>query len=344
MYLYKKVKGVLQAEPLQPTFFVPMVGRAEEERTTPAEPAEPVLVNGDFQKAPDGQPAGWYYVRQGKVEASSRTPQGKCLTFINAVPGRAAQALQAVGIDGRRTREIEISLWVRAERVQLGTGPDETPGLAVVFFNSDREVISRQGIGPWSGSFGWVRKASADGGALRGPPGERGGRPVGRDRKDLGERPGTESYRRKAGNGRGSQVTSARFVGWDQRACDAGTPIIGLGGPALASSLVPPYETAIRVRRRHLHSLIVGVVRHHRISQHLLTCLPADPEYQVPRREATRAVHIPAFARGRGVSCLHLAPAQFIMIFVTFSLDLPLPVEGRGVRMCLTMMRAFRWF
>ncbi len=158
LYLYKKVKGVLQAEPLQPTFFVPMVGRAEEERTTPAEPAEPALVNGDFQKAPDAQPAGWYYVRQGKVEASSRTPQGKCLTFINAVPGRAAQALQAVGIDGRRTREIEISLWVRGERVQLGAGPDETPGLAVVFFNSDREVISRQGIGPWSGSFGWVQK------------------------------------------------------------------------------------------------------------------------------------------------------------------------------------------
>ncbi len=66
LYLFKKVKGVLQAEPLQPTFFVPMMGRAEEERAVPAEPGKPVLVNGDFQDAPDGQPAGWYYVRQGE--------------------------------------------------------------------------------------------------------------------------------------------------------------------------------------------------------------------------------------------------------------------------------------
>ena len=72
LYLFKKVKGVLQAEPLQPTFFVPMMGRAEEERAVPADPGKPVLVNGDFQNAPDGQPAGWYYVRQAKVE--SRRP------------------------------------------------------------------------------------------------------------------------------------------------------------------------------------------------------------------------------------------------------------------------------
>ena len=33
-----------------------------------------------------------------------------------------------------------------------------------------------------------------------------------------------------------------RFVGWDQRACDAGPPTPAIGGPALASSLVPPYS------------------------------------------------------------------------------------------------------
>ena len=120
LYLFKKVNGVLQAEPLQPTFFVPMMGRAEEERVVQADAGEPVLVNGDFKDVSGDQPVGWYYVRQGKVETAGRTPGGNCLTFRNDTPGRAAQALQAVGIDGRRTQEIEISLWVRGQKVQAG--------------------------------------------------------------------------------------------------------------------------------------------------------------------------------------------------------------------------------
>jgi protein-L-isoaspartate(D-aspartate) O-methyltransferase len=158
LYLFKKVKGVLQAEPLQPTFFVPMMGRAEKERVAPADPGGPVLVNGDFRDAPDGQPAGWYYVRQGKVEPCDRLPAGKCLTFQNRTPGRDAQALQAVGVDGRRTREIEFSLWVRGLRVQPGLLPDQGPGLVIVFFNANREVVLKQAIGPWSGSFDWVEE------------------------------------------------------------------------------------------------------------------------------------------------------------------------------------------
>ena len=124
LYLFKKVKGVLQAEPLQPTFFVPMMGRAEEERVVPADAGKPVLVNGDFKNAPDGQPAGWYYVRQGKVEAGGRTPGGKCLTFQNATPGRAAQALQAVGVDGRRTpRDRNLPVGPRAAVCSRGHCP-----------------------------------------------------------------------------------------------------------------------------------------------------------------------------------------------------------------------------
>ena len=137
LYLFKKVKGVLQAEPLQPTFFVPMMGRAEEERAVQADSGEPVLVNGDFKNASGDQPVGWYYVRQGKVEAAGRTPGGNCLSFRNDTPGRAAQALQAVGIDGRRTQEIEISLWVRGRQVQPGSLPEQHPSL-------DGRLLQRQ--------------------------------------------------------------------------------------------------------------------------------------------------------------------------------------------------------
>jgi protein-L-isoaspartate(D-aspartate) O-methyltransferase len=158
MYLFKKVNGALQAEPLQPTFFVPMMGRAEGERAAPADSGEPVLVNGDFRKATDGQPDGWYYVRQGKVEADGRKPGSNCLTFQNDTPGRAAQALQAVGVDGRQVHEIELSLWVRGRQVKPGLLPEHRPGLIIVFFNTNREAGLRQSIGPWSGTFDWAEK------------------------------------------------------------------------------------------------------------------------------------------------------------------------------------------
>ena len=156
LYLFKKVKGVLQADPLQPTFFVPMMGQAEGERAAPADPGAPALVNGDFKDAPEGQPAVWYYVRQAKVEADGRSPEGKCLTFRNDTPGRAAQALQAVGVDGRQTRQIEISLRVRGVNVQQGLLPEQRPGLFVVFFNANRQPVLKQRIGPWSGTFAWI--------------------------------------------------------------------------------------------------------------------------------------------------------------------------------------------
>ncbi len=157
LFLFKKVKGKLQAEPLRPTFFVPMMGQAEEERDVPDKPGEPVLVNGDFEKAADGLPnAGWYYVRQAKIEAGGRKPDGKCLTFRNDTPGRAAQALQAVGVDGRHTSRIEISLWVRGKQVRPGLSPEQRPGLYVVFFNANRQPVAKQGTKSWSGTFDWV--------------------------------------------------------------------------------------------------------------------------------------------------------------------------------------------
>lgn len=158
LYLYRKVKGTLQSEPLQPTFFVPMMGRAEEERVVEADSGAPVLVNGNFQETSGDQPVGWYYIRQGKVEASGRTPSGNCLSVRNETPGRTAQAMQAVGIDGRRIQEIEVSLWVRGRQVQPGSIPEQHPSLMIAFFNANRQPVSRHEIGPWSGTFDWVQK------------------------------------------------------------------------------------------------------------------------------------------------------------------------------------------
>lgn len=158
LYLFTKVDGGLQSEPLQPIFFVPMMGQAEAERVVPGGASEPVLVNGDFSQTTGDQPVGWYYVRQGRVEASDRAGGGNCLTLRNETPGRAAMAIQAVGVDGRQTQEIEISAWVRGRNVQPGSLPGQRPALAVACFNSDREVIHRQTLGPWTGTFAWVEQ------------------------------------------------------------------------------------------------------------------------------------------------------------------------------------------
>lgn len=158
LYLFTKIQGALRSEPLQPTFFVPMMGRAEEERTSPPD-AEPLLVNGDFQKVSGDQPVGWYYVRQGKVVTPGRQPAGKCLAFENRTSGRAAQALQAVGVDGRTSREIEISAWVRGQQLQPGTLPEQRPALNIVFFNANRQPVANQLLGPWAGTFDWIEKS-----------------------------------------------------------------------------------------------------------------------------------------------------------------------------------------
>jgi protein-L-isoaspartate(D-aspartate) O-methyltransferase len=159
LYLFKKVDGVLKAEPLQPTFFVPMMGRAEGERVVRADVAAPVLINGDFKSISGDQPVGWYYVRQGKVEKAGGTRDSVCLTFRNETPGRAAQAFQAVGIDGRRTQEIELSSWVRAKDVQPGLLSEQRPTLAVVFFNANRQSVGRYALDSWSGTFDWAKKS-----------------------------------------------------------------------------------------------------------------------------------------------------------------------------------------
>jgi protein-L-isoaspartate(D-aspartate) O-methyltransferase len=159
LFLFTKVDGQLKAEPLQPTFFVPMVGRAEEERDVPANESTPVLVNGDFHDVSNDQPVGWYYVRQGKVESPGRTPETHCLALQNNTPGRAAQALQAIGVDGRKTQEIEMSLWVSGKQVQAGGLPDQHPSIGVVFFNANRQPVGRQEVAACSGTFDWTEKS-----------------------------------------------------------------------------------------------------------------------------------------------------------------------------------------
>lgn len=162
LFLYRKVKGELKKQALEPTFFVPMTGKAEQLRLVKGDSGKPVLHNGDFEKTAFGDlPAGWYYIRHGKVEPDSQAPGGKnCLTFSNNVLGRWAQALQAVGIDGRKVREIEVSLWVRGRNVRSGPSAKHRSHVEMTFFDENRSPAGRRQLGPWTGTFDWTKKTS----------------------------------------------------------------------------------------------------------------------------------------------------------------------------------------
>ena len=77
----------------EPTFFVPMTGKAEAQRGTQSDEPLTPLVNGDFSRALEAdQPAGWYYVRQASLATPDPAAGAEhCLTFANQVGGRSSQ-------------------------------------------------------------------------------------------------------------------------------------------------------------------------------------------------------------------------------------------------------------
>jgi len=159
IYLLEKREGRLLREPLIPTFFVPMTGRSETERIVKPDPLHPRITNGGFeQHDADGQPSGWHYQRQLTL-IQNGAPQGRCcVQFDNADPGRTAQMLQGMGLDGQRIGFLKFTLMVRADRIAVGPEPYHKAGLQVRYYDADRRPIG-DGVGPpsWEGSFDWKR-------------------------------------------------------------------------------------------------------------------------------------------------------------------------------------------
>ena len=66
LYLYRKQNGELVAEALLPTLFVPMTGKAEDNREVLPDPKNPSIVNGGFEQVhkESGKATAWHYQRQ----------------------------------------------------------------------------------------------------------------------------------------------------------------------------------------------------------------------------------------------------------------------------------------
>lgn len=159
-YLFEKRNGELIRTKLIPTLFVPMTGTSEDERKVLPDPSNPRILNGSFEQTEKIEelirPLGWHYLRQVQVITAS-PPDGKNFVRIqNRDPGRFAQLLQAMPLDGRKIQAVRIELWVRGEKLEKGTSGNEVPAIALKLFDEQRKYLSSASEGrTWSGSFPW---------------------------------------------------------------------------------------------------------------------------------------------------------------------------------------------
>ncbi len=172
LFVMRKEDGKLVTESREPTFFVPMTGKAETLRAVQSgEPLSPII-NGDFEQMLEpGKPVAWYYLRQASIQEGGREGSPQCIAFRNRVPGRNAQALQPIGVDGRKVSELVVDLWLKPTNVEAGASDEFGAKVSVSFFDEDRAPVGMQVMGPWTGTFDWQRRSAH----LKVPPNARVG-------------------------------------------------------------------------------------------------------------------------------------------------------------------------
>ena len=157
----RKKGDSLEKEALRPTLFVPMTGAAEDARKVQADPANPTLINGDFEEQPlkTGDVPGWYYQRGMQWNADKHSPSGEhYVSFSNDEAGTPTTLLQGFAIDGAVVRKLKISGFVRTQNVTKGQDNDEWPAITIQFFDAKRERLALNWIGPFRGTTAWLEK------------------------------------------------------------------------------------------------------------------------------------------------------------------------------------------
>lgn len=160
LYLLRKKDGQLQSEKLQPTLFVPMTGRADEERRPQNAQSSPGVINGNFEQPPGarGYMPGWYYQRLVTWETGCEAPEGEhFITLRNETPGRMAHIMQGFAADGRRVTTISVSAWAKYSDTRRGRFPTEKPAAMVSFYDDDRQEVGMSFLGVFLGSNSWQK-------------------------------------------------------------------------------------------------------------------------------------------------------------------------------------------
>ena len=173
-HLLHKIDGKLVADKLYATLFVPMTGEAEDKREVKPDPKSPHSTNGGFEELLPGveppQLLGWHYHRQTKQiigTPEDRAPEGNAYArFTNETSGRSSHVLQGFGVDGRGVTWLKFSMWVRTEKILRGETLEQVPGIGVMFFGENRDILGEKFIGPWGIT---PPSPTIDGGVFRTP-------------------------------------------------------------------------------------------------------------------------------------------------------------------------------
>ncbi len=155
-HMFEKKDGKLVNTKLISTLFVPMTGQSELQRQVKPDPLNPQLLNGSFEddKDDDGEADHWHYQRQMAIDDKNVKEGKKAALFECATPGRMAQALQAMAIDGTRIGSLQFELDYMTEGVVVGRESGEMPALGIHFYDENRKAIETVFIGPWQGTSG----------------------------------------------------------------------------------------------------------------------------------------------------------------------------------------------
>jgi protein-L-isoaspartate(D-aspartate) O-methyltransferase len=161
LYLFRKVDGKLQREALEATFFVPMTGKAEEERQQQINEAVPQLRHASFEETLDESllPRGWFYVRQAQVTDEYGATDGQmAVALTNSDPGRPSHIMQAFGVDGRTVTAMQLQFEMRGMDLKQGRGSAENAGAILEFYGTQRSPVGSRRFGPWHGTFEWENR------------------------------------------------------------------------------------------------------------------------------------------------------------------------------------------
>lgn len=161
LFLMRKVDGKLEREALQPILFVPMTGAAEDARQVAPDPKNPTLANPSFEQAliNNSRVPGWYYQFGCVVVQDSNAPHGlNAVEFKSDDPKSPSMLLQGLAIDGTSVKRIKLGGWISTDNVKIGKTPEDSPSIAIQYFDSNRNRIGYNFIGGFKGSRKWKKE------------------------------------------------------------------------------------------------------------------------------------------------------------------------------------------
>ncbi|TWT52940.1 Protein-L-isoaspartate O-methyltransferase [Rubripirellula amarantea] len=141
--LFRMVKtdGKLVEQPLQPTLFVPMTGEAEDKRIQKPDPANPTIINGDFEFA-EQQSDGGAGESNNPTDAGSNVQSGRDFSASNL----ASNGTLAGEAPRSTTDDDFIPGWYygrQVKRVEKSNGSDEAfHGKAFARFTNETPGLS----------------------------------------------------------------------------------------------------------------------------------------------------------------------------------------------------------